>query len=109
NEEDEASDETPSIDYHDVEHILSVSGVEDVDTEKVKESFQTILADEQHQFKADSLIPKKIKINTDIANISLHPQHLKNVKYITYQGKKCLLLEINEDVEIEGFQLETLE
>lgn len=108
-EEDEETDEAPSIDYRDVEHILSVSGVENVEMEKVKESFQTIFADEQHEFKADSLMPKKIKIKTDIANISLHPQHLKYVKYITHQGKRCLLLEINDNVEIEGFQLETLE
>src|SRR5699024_9113351 len=97
NEEDEAESETPSIGYRDVEHILSVSGVEDVDTEKVKDAFQTVYDDEQHSFKADSLLPKKVKINTEMAKISIKPEHLKNVKYITYEGRRCLLLEIEDD------------
>lgn len=107
NEEDEAETTAPSLDYRDVEHILSVSGVEDIDTDKVKETFQTVFDDEQHEFKADSLLPKKVKINTDIAKISINPEHLKNVKYITHNGKRCLLIEIDDGVEIEGFQLES--
>ena len=105
NEEDEAETEAPSLDYHDVEHILTTSGVEDIDPEKVKETLKTVFDNEQHEFKADSLLPKKVKINTEIAKLSIKPEHLKNVKYITYEGRRCLLLEIEDDVEIEGFQL----
>lgn len=107
-EDNEEEEESPSIDYRDVEGILTTSGVEDVSTEKVKEAFQTVIDDEHHTFKAKSLIPKTVKINTEVATISLHPKDLKNIKYVTYNGKKCLLLEINEDVEIEGFQLTSL-
>src|SRR5690625_6412213 len=60
--EDEDS-ETPQLDYNDVEHILSASGVENVDTERVKQTFQTIFDDEQHAFEAESLLPNKVKIN----------------------------------------------
>jgi len=110
NEENDDDDaEMPSLDYRDVEQILTSSGIEEVDTEKVKDAFKTVIADEQHEFKANNLIPKAVKINTDVANLSLSPRDLKNVKYITYQGKRCLLIEINDDVEIEGFQLETTE
>src|SRR5699024_5892215 len=105
--------------YHDVEHILTTSGIEGVDTEKVKDSFQTILQNETHEFKAENLLPKKVKIKTEAATISLPPQFLKNMKYINHEGKKCLLLEVNEGkkcllmevnegIEVEGFQLEEL-
>lgn len=104
--EDEAL-EAPDLDYNDIEHILSSSGVENIDSEKVKETFQTIFEDEQHAFKAESLLPKKIKINTELAKIAISPEHLKKVKYITYEGKRCLLLEIEDGVEIEGFQLDS--
>lgn len=107
NEEDEDGGTAPNLDYRDVEHILSVSGVEDIDTDKVKETFKTVFDNEQHEFKADSLVPKKVKISTEMAKLSINPEHLKNVKYITYNGKRCLLLEIDDDVEIEGFQLES--
>lgn len=105
--EEEEAEEVPNLDYNDVEHILSSSGVEDIDTEKVKNTLQTIFDDEQHAFKADTLLPKKVKIKSEMAKMSIDPQHLKNVKYITYEGKRCLLLEIEDDVEIEGFQLES--
>jgi hypothetical protein len=103
NEESEA----PKLDYKDVGRILQVSGVENVDTDKVEHAFKAVISDEKHEFKASSLVPKSIKINTSVANISINPKDLKNIKYIMYQGKRCLLLEIEEDVLIEGFKLES--
>ena len=90
-----------------MEHILTSSGVENIDTETVKDTLQTIFDDDQYSFKTESLLPKKVKINTEIAKIAIDPKHLKNVKYITYEGKRCLLLEIEDNVEIEGFNLDT--
>lgn len=104
-EDDEV--EVPHLDYEDVEHVLSVSGVENVDSAQVKDTFKTVFDNEQHTFNASSLLPKKVKINTDIAKISLDPTQLKNVKYITLEGKRCLLIEIEDGVEIEGFELES--
>ncbi len=106
NEENEES-EAPMLDYKDIGRILEVSGVENVDTAKVEHAFKDVLADETHEFKASNLIPKKIKIDTNVANLSIDPKDLKNIKYIMYQGKRCLLLEIDEDVIVEGFRLET--
>jgi hypothetical protein len=107
NEESEES-EPPMLDFRDVERILEVSGVENVDTAKVEHAFKAIVDDETHEFKASSLVPKKIKINTNVAEVSISPKDLKNVKYIMFQGKRCLLLEIDEDVVVEGFRLESV-
>lgn len=106
NEENEES-ESPMLDYRDIGRILEVSGVENVDTAKVEHAFKAVVDDEKHAFKASSLVPKSIKINTKVANVSVSPKDLKNVKYITYQGKRCLLVEIDEDVVVEGFRLES--
>ncbi|MDY0406772.1 DUF4317 domain-containing protein [Virgibacillus sp. 179-BFC.A HS] len=106
-EEDEEETETPNLDYRDVEKILKASGVEGVETEKVKNAFKTVIDDEKHEFKANSIVPKTIKIKTEVANLALSPKDLKNIKYITFDGKRCLLIEINDDVVVEGFQLET--
>lgn len=107
NEENEEESEPPKLDYRDIERILTVSGVEDVDTAKVEHAFKDVVADEKHEFKASSLVPKNIKINTKVADVSVSPKDLKNIKYITYNGKRCLLVEIDEDVVVEGFRLET--
>jgi hypothetical protein len=106
NEESEES-EAPKLDYRDIERILDVSGVENVDSAKVEHALKEIIADETHEFKASSLVPKKIKISTKIADVTINPKELRNLKYINFQGKRCLLLEVEEDVVLEGFRLET--
>lgn len=106
NEENEDSETPPMLDYRDVERILEVSGVENVDSAKVEHAFKAVIDNEKHEFKASSLVPKKIKINTSVADVSISTKDLKNVKYIMYQGKRCLLVEIDEDVVVEGFRLE---
>lgn len=107
NEEEDNNDEPRGLDYQDVEQILTSSGIEDVDENQVKEAFKTVISDEQHEFKPDNLIPKTFKINTEVASLALSPQHLKNMKYIMFNGKRCLLIEVDEDIVLEGFQLET--
>ena len=99
--------ETPTLDYRDVERILTVSGIENVESAKVEHAFKAIVDDEKHEFKASSLVPKTIKIKTKVADLSIDPKELKNVKYIMYQGKRCLLLEVDEEIDLEGFRLET--
>lgn len=102
-------EETPKLDYRDVERVLKVSGVEDVNTDKVEMAFQKVIDDEKYEFKASNVIPnnksKSIKINTKVANISISPQDLKYVKQVNYNGKRCILIEVDEDTVIEGFKL----
>ncbi|WP_214824092.1 DUF4317 domain-containing protein [Exiguobacterium sp. s28] len=103
-------DETvPMIDARTVEIVLKASGVEDVTTEKVEQAFQQVVDDRQYEMKASSVVPKytskSIKINTKVANISISPQDLKYVRQVNVKGKRCLLIELEEDTEIEGFKL----
>lgn len=106
NVENEES-EPPKLDQRDIERILTVSGVENVEPAKVEHAFKSVVADEKHEFKASSLVPKTIKIETKVANVTINPKDLRNLKYITYQGKRCLLLEVDEEVVVEGFRLES--
>ncbi|MEH7097240.1 DUF4317 domain-containing protein [Neobacillus vireti] len=105
--EDRDESESPMLDSRDIEHILEISGVEDVDTAKVEHAFKSVVDDEKHEIKATNILPKAIKINTKVADLSISPKELKNMQYITYNGKRCLLIEIDEDVIVEGFKLET--
>ncbi|MDO7907570.1 DUF4317 domain-containing protein [Paenibacillus sp. JX-17] len=104
-------EEPPKLDYKDIERMLTVSGVENVTEEKVERAFQTIVDDKNYEFKASSVVPKfnskSIKITTKVATISVSPQDLKYVKQVNYQGKKSILIELDEDVVIEGFTLNT--
>lgn len=102
-------EDTPRLDYKDVERVLKVSGVEDVEPEKVERAFQKVIDDEKYELKANNILPnftsKSIKINTKVANIAISPQDLKYVKQVNYNGKRCLLIEVDEDAVIDGFKL----
>lgn len=109
---DEHEEEDPAtLDYRDVERVLAVSGVEDVNTEKVEQAYQLVTDDRNYELKANNIIPKftskSIKINTKVASISISPQDLKYVKQVNYQGKRCILIEVDEDTVIEGFTMKT--
>lgn len=110
-ETNEQEEEPPKLDYTDVERVLKVSGVENVTTDKVQRAFETIVDDKNYEMKASSVIPKfttkSIKIDTKVATISVSPQDLRYVKQVNFQGKRCLMIEIDEDVMIEGFTLAT--
>lgn len=110
-ETNEDEEEPPKLDYKDVERVLTVSGIENVTTEKVERAFQTIVDDRNYEMKASSVMPKftskSIKIDTKVASISVSPQDLKYVRQVNYQGKRCILIEIDEDAVIEGFTLST--
>lgn len=107
--EENEEEDSPKLDYKDVERVLKVSGVEDVDTEKVGMSFQKIIDDENYELKASNIVPKykskSIKIETKVATISISPQDLKYIKQVNFNGKRCVLIEVDEDTVIDGFTL----
>lgn len=109
--ESNEEEEPPKLDYKDVERMLAVSGVEDVTRERVERAFQNVVDDKNYEIKAASVIPKftskSIKIDTKVATITISPQDLKYVKQVNYQGKRCILIEVDEDAVIEGFTLTT--
>lgn len=108
-ETNEEEEEPPKLDYKDLERVLTVSGVENVTPEKVERAFETIIDDRNYELKASSVMPKyttkSIKIDTKVATISVSPQDLKYVKQVNFQGKRCIMIEVDEDVVIEGFTL----
>lgn len=110
-ETNQEAEEPPKLDYTDVERVLTVSGIENVTPEKVERAFETIVDDRNYELKASSVMPKftskSIKINTKVATISVSPQDLKYVKQVNFQGRRCVMIEVDEDVVIEGFTLNT--
>ncbi|SER19169.1 DUF4317 domain-containing protein [Piscibacillus halophilus] len=107
--EENEEEDPPKLDYKDVETVLKSSGVKDVDQEKVESAFKTVIDDEKYEFKASNIVPKynkkSIKIKTKIADISVSPQDLKYVRQVQVNGKVCLMLEVEENTVIEGFEM----
>ncbi|MBO1910416.1 DUF4317 family protein, partial [Microvirga sp. 3-52] len=81
----------------------------EVNSEKVERAFQQVIEDETYELKASHVVPsytsKSIKIQTKVANIAISPQDLRYVRQVNVNGKRCLLIEVEEDTMIEGFTL----
>lgn len=105
--EEKEDNEEGTISASSIERILDSKGIE---TESIKNTITEITGDNTFDFKIDNIVPssgKSIKINSSDANISLTPEALKNVKQVKNKsGRKCILIEIDESVSLEGFELE---
>ena len=96
-------EDTPTVNMRAIETILQNNGVD-------TSSFETIYSDiagGNFDFKASNIIPnysaKSLKIETINANITISPQNLNALKMVTdSRGVKCLLIEVGEDVKING-------
>ncbi|MCJ1909057.1 DUF4317 domain-containing protein [Planococcus ruber] len=101
--------EIPVLDTVEVTRVLKASGVKEVSAEKVERAFQQVVEDKNYEMKASHVVPsyasKSIKINTKVAEIKISPQDLRYVKGVNYNGKRCILIEVEEDTMIEGFKL----
>ncbi|MET1029697.1 DUF4317 domain-containing protein [Domibacillus tundrae] len=107
--EENEEEEPPKLDSKSVERVLKMSGLEDINSEKIESAYQKIIDDDKYEIKASSILPKytskSIKINTKAANISISPQDLRYVRQIFFNGKRYLMIEVEEDTVIEGFTM----
>ncbi|MBU3100414.1 MULTISPECIES: DUF4317 family protein [Clostridium] len=103
--------ETPILGVTDVKNILSNCGAEIISD--IETAFEETCGS-QYDFKINNIVPefnsKSIKITSEIANITLTPKDLNSIKQVRNKdGRRCLLIEIEDDIVIEGFKLETEE
>jgi hypothetical protein len=107
----EEDEEKEMIGVNDVKNILLSSGLENVET--LETAFEENCGT-KYDFRIQNIIPdtksKSIKISCETAEITINPKDLSMVKQIKDKsGKKCLLIEINEDVVVNGLTLATEE
>lgn len=100
-------DETPVVEMVTLEKALRHSGV---NTAHFQNVVSEVAGDSQH-FKPDNVVPgyrkKSLKISTTAADIALCPEQLDAIRQvIDSSGRKYLMIEIDEEIEINGIQLE---
>ncbi|GAA0489188.1 DUF4317 domain-containing protein [Salinibacillus aidingensis] len=107
--EENEEEDTPKLDYKDVEKVLKSSGVENINEERLETAFKSVVDDEKYELKASNIIPKydskSIKIKTKVADISISPQDLSYVRQVDVNGKLYLMIEVEENTVIDGFEM----
>jgi hypothetical protein len=108
---DEEDEEEPTVDMKEITKVLESSGIEN--TEMLEAAFEDICGGD-YEFKVKNIVPafksKSIKIENETTDISITPRDLGSVRQvIDKKGKKYLLIELTEDVQVNGFKLENEE
>lgn len=103
--------EIPTLGMTDIKNILSNCGAQVIGN--IETAFEETCG-KKYDFKINNIVPefnsKSIKITSEIANITLTPKELNSVKQVNNkEGRRCLLIEMDDDIVIEGFKLETEE
>jgi hypothetical protein len=80
-----------------------------IDTSRFKEVASEI-AGEASRFKPANILPgyrkKSLKITTEIVDIAISPENLDKIRQVVDgRGRKCVLIEVDEDVEINGIRM----
>lgn len=108
-DEEEAIDGPLTLDYQDLTEVFVQSGLQQIEESKVKEALLSVTEDSQYEMKAENTIPnyttKSLKIKTKIANFSLRPQDLDYIRQVKYNGKTYMMIELDEESAIDGFEL----
>ncbi len=110
--ENEEESEVPTVSFQDVKNVLTESGVENI--EKLEDAYKEVIGDGKYDFKVQNIVPdmstKSVKISNGSMSLSISPSELKNFRKVKdSHGNPCLLIELTDDVIIDGFELKTEE
>jgi hypothetical protein len=102
-------EEEPTMNMKEIKRVLEDSGIQN--TEVLESAFEEICGVD-YEFKVKNIIPdfssKSIKIENENTSIIINPRDLSSVKQVVDKnGTRCLVIELSEDVEINGFKLES--
>lgn len=98
--------ETTTINTNEIKKIFEREGL---DTSKIDSVIADELGEENFDLKVDSITPSKgksIKVENSDLNVSITPSALGKVKQTVRGGKKCLIIELDETVNLDSFELE---
>lgn len=104
---EQAEEEVPVVELAALEKVLKGNGI---DTSRFNVVASEIAGDAKH-FKPANVVPgyrkKSMKISTATVDIVISPENLDLLRQVVdRQGRKCLLIQVDEDVEINGIKLE---
>lgn len=90
------------LNKEDIKEILSKSGIEDDDLEKVDAKFEKELGNDM-EFSAENIQEKRnFQVKTNDVTINVKPENAGIVKIQMVDGRKCLVIPMDDNVEING-------
>lgn len=104
-EENKDDPEPLSLDKSDMTHLLQKSGVEEAQIEKFEERFDETIGEKKSLVAANISNTRKFEVKTPDVTVSVNPERTDLVETKLIDGVPCLVIEINDLVEVNGIQI----
>lgn len=105
-EEQKEEPEPLILDRQNVKRLLKQSGVANERLEQFDERFEAAAGNDQAEFVAANVAnTRKFEIRTPDVIVQVNPERTDLVETTMIDGRKCLVIELNEDVEVNGISV----
>lgn len=100
--ENNTYDEPVTLDKNDIKNLFKNSGIKEEDLEKIDKKFEEEF-EEDMVFDADSIQEKKrFELKTNAVTLNVKPENSHIIKVKMIDGIKCLVIPMDDNVEING-------
>lgn len=108
-----ASDESENHKINKVDLSTIFKDIQVDEPEKLEAAFEGKCGSD-YEFSIDNILPdyksKSLKVWNDDLSISMNPKNINSIRQIKgNNGTRCLLIELEEDIIVDGFKLKTEE
>lgn len=100
--DDNSSDEPVILDKQDIKNVLSRSGIDEKLLETVDRKFEKELGEDMTFTANDIQEKRKFEVKTNDVSINVNPENSAVVKIKMIDGMKCLVIPMDDNVEING-------
>lgn len=100
--DDNTSDEPIIFNKQDIKNVLSQSGIDEKLLEKVDKKFEKELGEDMKFTAKDIQEKRKFEVKTNDVTINVNPENSAVVKIKMIDGMKCLVIPMDDNVEING-------
>lgn len=101
-EEKKSSTEPIGLDKVEVKELLSKSGVDDERLENFEEHFEMAAGKEARLLATNIAETRKFEVKTPDVVVKVNPDRTDLVETMVIEGKQCLVIQIDEHLEVNG-------
>ena len=108
-EHDMTEDPEPlMLEKQDIRRLMEQSGAPEESLETFEENFDAVSGEQQTLLAANIANPKKFSIQTPDVVVTVNPERADLVETRMIDGKQCLLITVDDHIEVNGVNVRTL-
>ena len=108
-EERKDEPEPVTLDKAEVKHLLAASGVQQEKLQELEEHFEETAGEKSSFLAANVMNARKFEIKTPDVVIQVNPERSDLVETRMIDGRQCLVIAVDDRVEVNGISAKILE